>query len=131
METKEQIENTGLKTGMFRHPFSFKGRIRRLEFGISVIIYYIYYGILLNMAYNLNNIDFTLVFMVLTIIPAIWFILAQTCKRLHDLDYSGWRYFLLFIPLYNIYFNLLLLFKDGDEYVNEYGSDPKGRNIYS
>lgn len=25
--------------GMFSHPFSFKGRIRRLEFGISLIIF--------------------------------------------------------------------------------------------
>ena len=28
--------------GMFSHPFSFKGRIRRLEFGISLIIFTIW-----------------------------------------------------------------------------------------
>ena len=31
--------------GMFNKPFSFKGRIRRLEYGISFIIYFIWYMI--------------------------------------------------------------------------------------
>ena len=35
--------------GMFSHPFSFKGRIRRLEFGISLIIFTIW-AIIVNIA---------------------------------------------------------------------------------
>lgn len=42
-------------------------------------------------------------------------------KRLHDLGKPGWHYWLFYIPLYNIYLGLVLLFTRGDESTNEYG----------
>ncbi len=45
-------------------------------------------------------------------------------KRLHDLDRPGSHYWLLLIPIYNIYFGLLILFKKGTEGANKYGPDP-------
>ncbi|WP_282753517.1 DUF805 domain-containing protein [Desulfuromonas thiophila] len=48
----------------------------------------------------------------------------QVVKRLHDLDRPGTHYWLALIPIYNIYFGLLLLFKKGTEGENKYGPDP-------
>ena len=48
----------------------------------------------------------------------------QVVKRLHDLDRPGTHYWLLLIPIYNIYFGLLILFKKGTEGDNQYGPDP-------
>lgn len=45
-------------------------------------------------------------------------------KRMHDIERSAMYYWLLFIPLYNIYLGLLLLFKPGTRGSNEYGPDP-------
>jgi hypothetical protein len=68
---------------MFRAPFSFDGRIRRLEYGISTIIYYIVYIIVFGISIEVPIIG-------LAMIPIIWFILAQGSKRCHDRGNSGW-----------------------------------------
>ncbi|MEZ4726844.1 MAG: DUF805 domain-containing protein [Caldilineaceae bacterium] len=48
----------------------------------------------------------------------------QTVKRLHDLDRPGTHYWLLFLPIYNLYLAVILLFKRGTEGHNAYGEDP-------
>ena len=53
--------------------------------------------------------------------------IAVTVKRLHDLDRPGWHWFLLAVPLYNIYLGLLLLFAPGTPGPNRFGPDPLGR----
>lgn len=45
-------------------------------------------------------------------------------RRLHDLNRSGWEWWLLLIPLYNIYLGVLLSFQKGTEGTNLYGEDP-------
>ena len=45
-------------------------------------------------------------------------------KRLHDLDRPGSHFWLFFIPFYNIYLGLLLLFKSGTDGESRYGPDP-------
>jgi uncharacterized membrane protein YhaH (DUF805 family) len=45
-------------------------------------------------------------------------------RRLHDLGKPGWHYWLFFVPLYNIYLGLVLLFTRGVTGSNEYGPDP-------
>ena len=103
-----------VKPPMFRNPFSFKGRIRRTEFGLSFIIFYI-----LNNVLALLSVEVP-VFGVL-VIPSIWFFWAQSAKRCHDRGNSGWYQL---IPFYSFW----LLFGDGDIGDNEYGSNPKGIN---
>lgn len=49
-----------------------------------------------------------------------------TIQRLHDLGKSEWYALLFFIPLVNIFFILILLFKKGELKDNQYGSAPKG-----
>jgi uncharacterized membrane protein YhaH (DUF805 family) len=49
----------------------------------------------------------------------------QVVKRLHDLGRPGWHYWLLmFVPIYDIYLAILLLFCKGTEGPNAYGVDP-------
>lgn len=49
-------------------------------------------------------------------------------KRLHDIDRPSWHYWLLFIPFYNIYLGLVLLFKKGTTGPNKYGEDPLSKS---
>ena len=121
----EAIDETILeKQSLFAHPFSFKGRIRRLEFGLSYILYIL-------LAVCIGALSDEAPVLGLFAIPLIWFWLAQLCKRFHDRNQSGARIITLIIPFYNIYVSLMLFFADGDEYENDYGLDPKGRNMFA
>ena len=100
---------------MFKSPFSFEGRIRRLEFGLSYLIFmFLYFPMALvwQMVQN-YPILFYLYFVVL-----IWFFIAQGAKRCHDLGNSG---FYQFIPLYGLW----MFFQDGEKGINKYGTNPK------
>jgi uncharacterized membrane protein YhaH (DUF805 family) len=100
---------------MFQNPFSFEGRIRRTEFGISCIIYAFAYGVLtaIAMSGDLGSVVF------IFFIPVLWFLWAQAAKRCHDVGNSGWWQL---IPLYAFW----LLFQDGHPGSNQYGANPKG-----
>lgn len=116
---------------MFRAPFSFDGRIRRTEYGLSKIIYVIYIWFVAPHIFNSNAIaseimnngimqsfqDNTVFF--LSCIPWAWFGLAQAAKRCHDVGNSGWWQL---IPFYSLW----LLFQDGNPGPNQYGNNPKG-----
>ena len=112
------------KQAMFSHIFSFSGRIRRMEFGLSYIIY----GVL---AIVLSVCAEETPLLGLLYIALLWFTWAQMCKRFHDKGESGLRIFTLLIPLYNIYVMIMLFFEDGEPYENDYGKDPKGRDMYA
>ena len=105
---------------MFRAPFSFKGRIRRMEYCLSLTLVYII-NFLPIMGMNSNNdyiaIICTVIYLLLYI-PKLWFLLAQGAKRCHDKSNSGWWQI---IPFYF----LILMFGQGDEGSNKYGDSPK------
>lgn len=101
---------------MFAHPFSFKGRIRRLEYGFSLIIYFIWYIVMT--AWCESDETSGGFFVLLTFIPMFWFIWAQGAKRCHDRDNSGWYQI---IPFYALW----MLFADSDKMINDYGFPPK------
>lgn len=117
-ETMDEIKSSNSNNGMFNNPFSFSGRIRRLEYGISAIIYLVWYTIITIMMEIPNLSIGASVFVLISFIPVIWFLWAQNCKRCHDRGNSGWYQL---IPFYF----LVLLFGDGDEGNNEYGNNPK------
>lgn len=115
--------------GMFRNPFSFKGRIRRLEYGLSFIIYFVFIvisqivsdDIIYKYAYGgVSSAEYQgyLTILLIISIPFYWFIIAQNCKRCHDVNSSGW---MQLIPFYMLF----LLFVRGTIGVNKYGKDPK------
>jgi len=91
-------------SNLFKAPFSFKGRIRRKEYGLSILI--------------VSTVGIPLCFIIIGIIPVCWFIWAQGAKRAHDLGQSGW---LQLIPFYS----LLLLFAEGERHNNKYGQPVK------
>jgi uncharacterized membrane protein YhaH (DUF805 family) len=108
---------------MFQNTFSFDGRIRRLEYGLSNLIYF--FAILsITFILDLNGWTGQPIGSFITVcayIPAIWFMLAQGAKRCHDRGNSGiWQ----IIPFYGLW----MLFADGDLGRNEYGANPKGLN---
>ena len=107
---------------MFKAPFSFDGRIRRIEYFLSGIVG----GIVFSIAWALGIGTFILG----ALVASMWFSLAQGVKRLHDLDKSGWLILLMFVPIVNALFGLYMLFADGTVGPNQYGEDPKNRMPY-
>ncbi len=100
---------------MFKKIFSFSGRIRRLEYGLTYIL-----SILLILCSSLFleisqfvNSAFTLLIFII-----YWIILAQGAKRCHDIGNSG---FYQLIPFYAF----VLLFAEGEDKKNKYGHNPK------
>jgi uncharacterized membrane protein YhaH (DUF805 family) len=111
---------------MFKNPFSFEGRIRRLEYGLSYLISLILFFTFGLVSASITDsadtentwISISLFFM---LFPVVWFLIAQGAKRSHDKGDSGWYQL---IPFYRMW----LVFAAGDEGTNEYGPNPKGLN---
>jgi len=107
---------------MFKNPFSFDGRIRRSEYGISFIIFVFARVIVMFIAAALmssrNNTDGAMFLSILLSVPLFWFLWAQGAKRCHDVGNSGW---FQIIPFYALW----MLFQDGEPGPNQYGENPK------
>lgn len=105
---------------MFKSPFSFDGRIRRLEYGLTWIIYTVVYVMIIGISAAAGGAEGggIGVIALFLFLPLIWFAIAQNTKRCHDIGRSGWWQL---IPFYGF----VLLFEDGDRQKNEYGSNPK------
>jgi uncharacterized membrane protein YhaH (DUF805 family) len=102
---------------MFKAPFSFEGRIRRKEYVLTVTTIYVLSIVLGFVAQD--GIDGLFLLLYFIIIAALlWVQLAQSAKRCHDVNTSGW---FQLIPFYVLY----LLFADGDKGSNRYGPSPK------
>jgi len=101
---------------MFKNPFSFDGRIRRTEYGVSVLIY-AFCATILNAIVGASDGDAAI--LLFAYIPLLWFLWAQGAKRCHDVGNSGWWQL---IPFYGFW----LLFQDGQHGTNQYGENPKG-----
>jgi uncharacterized membrane protein YhaH (DUF805 family) len=105
---------------MFKNPFSFEGRIRRTEYGISYLIYLAISVIQELIIPQFNDSVLSIILLIIIWIPLIWFLLAQGTKRCHDRGNSGWYQI---IPFYVFW----MIFADSDYGPNEYGDNPKGQ----
>jgi uncharacterized membrane protein YhaH (DUF805 family) len=105
---------------MFKAPFSFDGRIRRTEYGISFAIFIVAKMITQYIAIGLSGSDVNnaIVMSYIFSIPLLIFLWAQGAKRCHDVGRNGWWQL---IPFYAFY----LIFGEGVVGSNEYGEDPK------
>lgn len=107
---------------MFKNPFSFEGRIRRTEYGLSFIITVVARVILLTIiAAGVNSqsdVQSAQSMFLLLSLPIFWFFFAQGAKRCHDIGISGWWQLVPFCPL-------VLLFANGKQEANKYGENPK------
>jgi len=118
VKEEETTENTGnqdrtTKQGMFSSPFSFDGRIRRTEYGISFIIV-----VIVNTFLNAIVASGEVPIIGLAYIPILWFLWAQGAKRCHDMGQSGW---FQIIPFYVLW----MIFASGESGINKYGVNPK------
>lgn len=114
---------------MFKAPFSFDGRIRRTEYGLSLIINAVSTLIIQLMvvglvqsstnSYSSSDRSGVAFLLIIFLFPFLWFVWAQGAKRCHDLGNSGWWQL---IPFYGLW----LLFEDGQSGANQYGDNPKG-----
>ena len=110
---------------IFKTPFSFKGRIRRTEYGLSLLIIYLIsfgtappgdnYNIFVLLDFSFVN---TIILLSLIVGIVGWFFFAQGAKRCHDMGCSGWYQL---IPFYILW----MLFAKGDDGGNKYGLNPK------
>jgi uncharacterized membrane protein YhaH (DUF805 family) len=101
----------------FRQLFSFEGRILRIDYGVSVIMYLVLGCVLAFITDpEFGNKPIASIFF----IPLIWFMVAQGAKRCHDLGNNG---FYQFIPFYGLW----MLFAEGTRGTNRYGLDSKVR----
>ena len=111
-KTKYQAERKNTDSiKMFSSSFSFNGRIRRTEYGLSFIIYIIVNAIIMSLVKSTGV-------LALGYIPLLWFLWAQGAKRCHDRGNSGWYQI---IPFYVFW----MFFAEGEKDQNEYGNSPK------
>jgi len=115
----KNIVETGEVKRMFSAPFSFKGRIRRLEYFLSLLIFWFSLYLLSSIRQEFRLYDD---WYFLFLIPSYWFIASQGARRCHDYTVSGWMQLIIF---YNPF---ALIFARGNIGDNEYGSNPKGLN---
>ena len=112
-QTTSENNYTVKKQGMFSNPFSFEGRIRRTEYGISFIIV-----LIINTILNALVASGDVPLIGLAYIPNLWFLWAQGAKRCHDVGNNGWWQI---IPFYVFW----MIFQNGQPGLNEYGRNPK------
>ena len=122
------------KKVVFKNYANFTGRARRAEYwyyvlgnALLIIPFYILGFVGMSSDYvGFSSFGFAVYGLVLlgTIIPS----LAVTVRRLHDLNKSGWYYFIGFIPLIGGIILLVWFFTDGNRFTNNYGNDPKNPN---
>lgn len=109
---------------------NFNGRARRKEYWGTMLVYIIV-AVILSMLMNITfwiseylSYFFVLVasiFYLATIVP----IIALTVRRLHDIDKSGWWYWISLVPLIGGIWLLILLCTEGTRGDNRFGADPK------
>jgi len=119
------------KKAVFKNYANFQGRARRAEywyftlFNLLVIIPFYFIAIMgvLKESSGLTILGTTIyaLFALGTIVPG----LAACVRRLHDLNKSGWNYFICLIPIIGGIILLVWFFTDGNRFTNNYGEDPK------
>lgn len=93
---------------------------------LAIVFYALLFGVaaLFGGATGATAVVGTLLIPILYILYVIG-ISCITVKRLHDLGKPGTHFWLLLIPLYNVYLSLVLLFQKGITSANQYdGADP-------
>ena len=118
----------------FRNYANFSGRARRAEYWYFVLgnfILIIPFYILAMVGVSNENIGLSLLGNIVYLVTALGFFipgLAVAVRRLHDINKSGWYYFIVLIPLIGAIVLLVWFFTDGDRFTNNYGADPKNLN---
>lgn len=110
-------QNPGTPKRMFSAVFSFNGRIRRLEYGLTYLVYFFYCLPMNVLSEDEISAGFAIIWLLL-LIPAVWIFWAQGAKRCHDMGYNGWWQIVPF-------FILVMIFGKGETQINQYGAPAK------
>lgn len=122
------------KKAVLENYANFKGRARRAEYWYFVLGNFLliipFYVLTIIGAINDNTLFLTagVIVYALVILATIVPSLAVVVRRLHDINKSGWYYFIALIPLIGGIILLVWLFTDGDRFDNNYGMDSKNVN---
>jgi uncharacterized membrane protein YhaH (DUF805 family) len=103
--------------------FNFKGRVNRAKYFLYLLATSFIGGISDIVLNNTDNITIIIVLAFFNIVLLVKYI-CVTIQRFHDIERPGTHFWLLLIPFYNIYIELVLLFKKGTEGPNKFGDDP-------
>ena len=104
--------------------FSFRGRLDRVRYTLSMLaIWCPLIAIYLN-AIDKESIDTMLLFVACSI-AALVMEYPLWVKRFHDLGRPGTHILLFFVPIYDVYVLLELVFRAGSESQNQYGPAPE------
>lgn len=102
---------------------TFEGRSNRANYFFYMVLINII-GLLSSIVIrNANNTFITIILVAFNVFVGVRY-LCISIQRFHDIERSGYHYWLLFIPIYNIYLNIILLFKKGTVGLNRFGDDP-------
>lgn len=106
---------------LFENYINFRGRARRTEFWLFFLIScMVYFGLIEVISLIFSDEDlFSEIYLAAVLIPGI----AVGVRRMHDINKSGWYFF---IPFYNLY----LCTVTGDVGKNQYGQDPINEEEY-
>jgi uncharacterized membrane protein YhaH (DUF805 family) len=119
------------KKVVFENYANFKGRARRAEywyFSLGTFLLIIPFYILAIVGATTESTAMTTIGGAGYVIVALGLVvpgLGVVARRLHDINKSGWYYFISLIPLIGGIILLVWLFTDGDRFENNYGRDPK------
>ena len=86
--------------------FSYKGRIGRIIFLISWIIWAQFYGFLYYL--DIHNMPFPPAVIIILLLIVIYSMIPIIVKRLHDTGRSAWHVFKAFIPLIGVFWLLII-----------------------
>lgn len=106
---------------LFENYINFRGRARRTEFWLFFLISCIvYFGLkeVTSLIFSVEDL-FSKIYLAAVLIPGI----AVGVRRMHDINKSGWYFFISF-------YNLYLCTVTGDVGENQYGQDPISEEEY-
>ncbi len=100
----------------------FEGRARRMEFWMFVLFNFIAIVVLSLVDAIIGIPILAPLYSLAVLIPSI----AVTVRRLHDIDFVGWWFFISFVPAVGGLILLVFMVLPGTPGDNRFGSNPKG-----
>ena len=126
-----------IKTCLIDKPFTFSGRASRSEYWWFVLFYF-FIGFLIDsvletlfpfekkeLASQYSTADWVNRLIPLAIHFVILLVVSSvTCRRLHDINRSGWWQLIIFVPIVGWIVDLYWMIKKGTPGPNRFGEDP-------
>lgn len=103
--------------------FNFNGRVNRLIYAIYFLVGGFLSSITGIVLENTNNTSLGIISAFIYAIIGIKLVLISI-QRFHDIEKSGKNVWWLCLPIINIYFVIVLLFKKGTNEPNKFGENP-------